>query len=352
MKTARIVLLFFIVTIVLTGGYFGANMYMKNIAIKKINNTIKKNHWENLVEYGNVQANIISGDVTIQNVKFTLQNKLTSQAIGVLDLKKIVVKGDWDKNYNISGYDISYINLNPKLPQQLINKAILNVNYFDFNINKQQGTINKLSGKIKNIKINKNLIDVLRHSNKTQFQEFVKIVRIDNPININMNYQASIEKGTLNIKNYSIDFANNIGISYKAKIKNIDLKGLQDASKELNKNPKNFMVLANVMSKIMQLKIMEFDFHIKNYGMIDRLLEMVAKKKNKTKQYIIDTILQKVQAIPIKSAYPSIKNFMESKSKELSIYIQNKQNLSLGDVLSKIKSKESLLNMVDIKFSN
>ncbi len=352
MKTARIVLLFIIVTAVLIGGYFGANMYMQNMAIKKINNVIKKNHWENLVEYGNVKANILSGSVTVNNVAFTIQDKLKSKTIGVINFKKIVLKGNMNKNYSISGDDIKYINLNPEFPETLANKALFNAKSFKFDIHKTSDIIDNFKGGINTITITKTTIDTLKNLDSAKFDKITKIVKINNPINIRINYEASIDKGLLNIKQYSIDFTNNIGISYGAKIKNVDFKGLKGVSEELNKNPKNFAVLANLMSKLMQLKIENFNLSIHNYGLIDRILDNVAKQKNESKQDIVNLLLKKIKTAPIESAYPSLKNFLTSKSKNLSVSIKNTQELSVGDIMSKMKNKEDILKILQIKFYN
>lgn len=353
MKTARIVLLFVIVVVALIGGYFGANMYMQNMAIKKINSEIKKNHWENLVEYGNVKANILNRSVTIQNVEFTLQNRMTSKTIGVISFKKVVLIGNLDKKYKIEGFNIEFVNLDPKLPQELANKPLLNAKMFSFNIHKSEGIVDTMNGGIKDVTLSKAALNSFKSSGGKKFEELTKIIKINSPINANIDYVASIDKGILDIKKYSIDFMNNVGISYQVLAKNIDFKGFKRISDELNKNPKNFAVLADLMSKFMQVKIEKLAFTIHNYGLIDRAIDEAAKKKNLSKKEFIAGFLQKVKMIPVASAYPAIERFLTHKSNSLSVFVKVKQDLTLGDIIAiKSKKKGSILDVVKIKFSN
>ncbi len=353
MKTARIVLLFVIVVVVLIGGYFGANMYMQNMAIKKINNEIKKNHWENLVEYGNVKANILNRSVTIQNVRFTLQNRMTSQTIGDISLKKVVLIGNLDKKYKIEGFNIEFVNLDPKLPQELANKPLLNAKMFNFNVHKSEDIVDTFNGGIKDITFSKAAINSFKSSGGKKFEELTKIIKINNPINANIDYVASIDKGILDIKNYSIDFVNNAGISYKVLAKNIDFKGFKRISDEFNKNPKNFAVLADLMSKFMQVKFERLAFTIHNYGLIDRVLDEAAKKKNLSKKEFVTGLLQKAKMIPIASAYPAIEKFLTHKSNTISVSVKVKQDLTLGDIIAiKSKKKGDIMKILDVRFSN
>jgi len=353
MKTARIVLLFVIIVVALIGGYFGANMYMQNMAIKKINNEIKKNHWENLVEYGNVKANIFSRSITIQNVKFTLQNRMTSQTIGVVSLKKVVLMGDMDKKYKIKGFDIEFINLDPKFPQELANKPLLNAEMFSFNIHKSEDIVDALKGEIKDITLSKFAINSFKESGGKKFEKLIKIVKMNSPINVDMDYAASIDKGILDIKKYSIDFMNNIGISYKILAKNIDFKGFKRIGDELNKNPKNFATLADLMSKVMQIKFENLVFTIHNYGLIDRVLDEAAKNKHLSKKELIAGLLQKVKMIPVASAYPAVEKFLTHKSNALSVSLKLKQDLTIGDIIAiNSKKKGDILKIVEVKFSN
>lgn len=352
MKTARIVLLFVIVAVALIGGYFSANMYVKNIAIKKINRVIEKNHWENLVEYGNVKANILKGDITIQNVKFTVQNNMTSKTIGVMDVKTIVVNGDLDKSYSVKAYDTDFINLNDKLQEEMSNKKLFNIKTAYFKISKKNGIIDNFDAEIKNIMLNTKLINLMNNDEKKKLEDIEKIIKIDNPINVTMKYKSYPEKGILNLERYSIDFVNNAGIAYKAYLKNVDLKGIKSAADQLKKNPKNFMVIANIMSKFMEIKPVKLDIAISNHGMLDRLLEESAKKKHMTKDKLIDTALNRIKAGRLSFAYNPIKNFLTSKSKSINVHIDNQKGLSIGDIVTQARNHGSILKILSIKFSN
>ncbi len=348
MKTARIVLLLVIVSIVFIGGYFGANMYVQNRAIKKINSIIEQNHWENLVEYGDVKANVFKRSITIQNVKFTLENNITSQPLGVFYFKDISINGDWDTDYIFSSDNIDYTNLNSKVDSNLMNKKLFHAEYACFRIHKKDGIVDRFNGKIDNIMLNKSVFG----SNEEKLEVLQRIVKINNPINIRIEYEADVDKNSLKLRKYHINFINNLGLSYKAYIKNVDFKGIRRASEEVKKNPKDFLSLTNMMSKIMQMKIINLDIDISDYGMIDRMLETTAEKQNISKQELIQRTIEKMKKGSFSSACNAVENFLSHQSKHLSIKIENNKNLSIGDILMEAKNKSDILNNLNIKIGN
>ncbi len=351
MKIIKIFLILIIIVTLGVGAYYGANMYMENRALKEVNKIIEQEHLEGLVDYEGVEANVFSRSITLKKVKFALQNKITSQDVGIMEFDKVILNGDWNKNYTLKLKDIKFINLNPQSPKELMNKKILKADCADFDIEKSGKIMTKFDGSIRNIRIDRRLF-LLKEQDKEKIKLFNTVMKVNNPINIVMSMMANPSKKTLNIKKYKIDFVNNFGISYKMYVKNIDIIGLDMVAKQLQKNKNSFMVIANAMSKVMQIKPVMFELEFINNGMLDRVLEYQAKQAHMTKDKFIEEELKKVERNPVYGLYKPVKNLLTSKSKKLKITIRNKDMLSVGDLMSSSKNISDLMDRLYIEFSN
>ena len=275
---------------------------------------------------------------------------MTAEDVGIIKCENAVIDGSWNKDYRFRLNNISFINLNPQSPPKLIDKEIAKAAYAVFDIEKQQDITSKFVGKIEGIRLSR-LVFAVDQNKKTQALQ--KVIKINNPISVNINMITDINKKTVNIKNYELNFHNNLGIAYSMYLKNVDAKGINRILKQVKQNQNNFMVLANIMGKVMQIKPVFMKITIKNEGVVDRMLAQEAKEKHTTKEILIKKQLQNLKNSPFgdKLAKP-LENFLTSKSKKLVIKLINKNKLSLGDLAMGSKNITSIFSKIEIEFGN
>ncbi len=350
MRAIRNLLILILIAVLGVSAYFGINLYMENKAAKQINDIIKEEHLEGLVDYGSVKYSLLSNTVTINNVKLYLPNSRTQEDAGLLKFNSIQLKGNWETKYTLLANNITLINLNQDLPKNLINKKIAAADNAVFKVKKSGSIITSFIGNINNIQLDKNLFKL---KNSPNAKDFAKIFYINNPINISMNMEANPNKKTMSIKKYEINFQNNFAISYSLYADNIDFLGINKTLKLLKQKPKNFIVITNIMGKLMQIKVKKVKFVLINHGFIDRLLNYEAKRQHTTKQKLIKKELTGILASPFSTtAYKPLQNFLNSKANRFIVEIENSQNLTIGDLMMMGKDVNNILQKVDFNFKN
>ncbi len=347
MKGVKFFMIGLIVLIILVGGYFAANIYMQNRAVKRIDKILKENNLQNDFSYESLSANIFSRAITLHNAELTLRDRIKNRELGYLKIKTLIVSGNFNKHYNLKAYTISFISEKIRLSKG--NEPILRAEYADFNTYKKEGITTKMVGEIKGIRITKAAIQSIKGKNGKVIKS---IVELNNPINVYMNFLSDPDRETVDIKYYKIEFINNLGFSYGMKLENVDIKGLHKLAKEMQANPKNFALIGILFQKLGSIKPLQINISLTNYGLIDRALSYIAKEDNKTKESIVDNILKEAKKIPSNSAYPAIKNFLLSKKKTLSVLIKNKEKLDVATLFGRLKDKQNLNQLLEIQFSN
>jgi hypothetical protein len=353
MNIIRNLLILILISVIGVGVYFGANLYMKNRAIKEINKIIEQEHLEGLVDYDDVNYDIISGSIALDNVKFYIQNNLTGQEVGKIIFKKATLKGDWNKNYHLSLKNMSFINLNPQFPPNLIDKKFLGAQSANFDITKSNGITTILKGNINDIRLKSSILSInkTKESNK-DLKTIKEVIKIDSPINIKMYIKTDPKRKIVNIVNYELDYLNNFSISYSMLLKGVDIEAVRRSSKNLQQNPNNFMAIAAVMNTFMKIQPTYLKITLKNHGIVDRLLSAAAKQQKTTKQKIIKEQLDLISRTPVNGLEKPLENFITSKSKSFKIIIKNKNNLTVGNIAMGSKSFNDTFDKLDIEFSN
>ncbi len=354
MKVLRNLLILLIIAAIAVGAYFGANIYFQKQAVKQIDTMLKDNNLQNDVTYKSVKANLFSRSITVNSVKWYIKSKMNSNedTYGYVQSKNVIIKGNLNKNYRIEANDLEYINLTPKISPQALNKVIMSAKQYIVTSHKGKDDSTQFDISIKDININTKIFKLTKNYNQQKFEEISKIVKFNNPINITMNYSLFPKKDRLKIRNYSINFINNFGLSYSGDIENININNIKKLTKQMQKQKNNFLIMVNLMSEIFKMKITELAINLDNYGIVERIIAEKAKKEGSTNDKVIDEILAKHKKT--EKIYKPLKNFITLKSKRFSINVKNKYKKSLSELFAdtQSKNKEQIFNDLEINYSN
>jgi len=347
MKSKLFIILSVLLLIVI-GGYFGANYYVQRQAKVNIDNFIKENHLENEVKYADVRSSLFSKSIRVDNITYYINDPVKKQKIGRITAKYAVVKGDLKNSTSVKLYGISFINLNNKLPKKLSNKVIFTVQNAYYKVNKQ-GNIETYESSADNIKINTDMISSQNELKKKKYEEFSKVVLMNNPIDVYSHYTYDKSKQELKIDNSSLNFKNNFNFSYTALIDGIDLPSVNKHMKAMKKS-NNMMEMLALANELMNMKIKQIRFVFVNNGIVERLLNLAASTKNESKDIIINKMLKNSENLYNGELYSSLKNLLLSKSKKFTFNIVSKNGATMGQLISS-SHKQPMGEIVDKQFN-
>ncbi len=340
-----IIVFIILTTLVVAGfiGYIAANKYAQKKAKDEIEAVLKKAHLEKEISYGSVNANILSNRIIIKDVKWYI--KKHGNLVGKLEIKTVYLTGKPEKTISGKFKDAKLINLNQESPQKLVNKPILTIETGYFTIDRGKERIHTVF-EAKRVYLNDKIFEIGKEPGELK-NILENVLKIKNPFKIHIETTTDANNNLFSIDRYKINWLGNLFVSYSLKLSNVDIKGFKKASEELKgKNP-NPLVVLNYLSKLYQIKPDFLKLEIKNEGLVNRLLNYIAKKENINKETLIRKIDIYLARTPFKGYSKPIINFLNGNKKILIIQIVNSKHLTLSEIFQGLQRMpiNSLLNI-------
>lgn len=337
-----------VLLLIIIGGYFGANYYVQKRAKVSIDNFIKENHLENEIKYTDVKSSLFSGSIRVDNITYYINDPIKKQKIGRITAKYAIAKGDLKNNTSVKLYGMSFINLNEKLSKKLFNKVVFTVQNAYYKVSKQ-GNIETYESSADNIKINTDMIFFQNELKKKKYEEFSKVVLMNNPIDVYSHYTYDRSKQELKIDNSRMDFKNNFNFSYSALIDGINIPSINKHLQAMKKN-NDMMEMIAVAGELMSMKIKHMKFVFINKGIVERSLNLAAGTKNENKDIVINRMLKNSKNLYNGELYSSLKNLLSSKSKKFTFDIVSKNAVTMGQFMLSSR-KRPLREIIDKQFN-
>lgn len=344
---SKLFIILSVLLLIVVGGYFGANYYVQKQAKANIDNFIKENNLENEVKYTDVRSSLFSKSIRVDNITYNINDPLKSRKIGRITAKYAIAKGDLKNNTSVKLYGMSFINLNNKLPKEMHDKVVFTVQNAYYKINKHSDKITYESG-ADNIKINTDMIFPLNGSKRKKYEEFSKVVLMNNPIDTYSHYTYDKSKQELKIDDSRMNFKNNFNFSYSALIDGIDLPSVNKHLQAMKKNNDIIKMMA-ITGDLMNMKIKHMKFVFVNEGIVDRLLNLTVNTQNESKDIVINRKLKNLGNLYNGELYSSLKNLLLSKSKKFTFSIVSKNGATMGQLILSSR-KQPMGEIIDKQF--
>ncbi len=344
-----IVALIIVSTLIIAGfiGYIAANKYAQKRAEDEIEAVLKKANLYKEVSYGRIKANLFSNTVVVSEVEWYI--KKHGNLIGKFEVKKIYLTGKPEKTIKAKFKDATLINLNVESPEELINKPILTIQTGYLEVSKGKDRVHTLF-EARRVLLNDRIFEIGKESKKLK-ELLENVLKIKNPFEINIETTTDAKNNLFAINRYRINWLGNLLVSYSLKLNNVDINGFKKASQDLNgKNP-NPLIVLNYLSKLYQIKPDFLRLEVKNEGLINRLLEYIAKNEKTNKETLIKQVNIYLSKTPFKNYSKPITDFLEGNSKTLKVKIVNSKHLAIGDILQSMQ-KTPLYSLLDITITN
>jgi len=347
MKKGLTVLIVFLTVVVLAfAGYNFANTYAQKKARAEVEKILKKAHLDKDVTYKSLKANIFSKSIKLNGITWNI--KKHGELMGNLDIKEVVITGRPNEDMRAKFEDAVLVNLNANSPLTTINKPVITIDKGFVSIKRNNGETESVFS-AKKILINKNIFK--DEKNQELKDVLFNVFNMDKPIDVKVKTVVNENTNTFSINHYTFDWENNFKIYYSLKLENIDLKGLKNASKELNNQNPNPLAILNYLSKVYEIKPIDLNVKLKDKGLIERAEGFIAKENKTTKEKLLKQFSMYLKTTPFRDYSGPIMDFAEGKSKKLEIEISNPQALTVGDIIQKMQN-EPLYTVLKINIRN
>ncbi|WP_035589556.1 YdgA family protein [Hippea jasoniae] len=330
-KSTLIGVIIAILVVSVVGGYYFANQYAKKVAEKRIDTLLEKNHLKKDVSYKNLTSSILSRSITIHNLIWNVNKN--GKKLGKIVVDELVIHGNpLSNDYSVVIKNANIINLQ-KINPDLSNKTIATIKTGHIEVEKEDA---KEEEKINltDIHINKNIF----FTTQSDFEKITKILNLNAPINIKAHLILDKKDKTAFLDHYTINWKDNLAVSYSLKLANVDIEGFREIAKQLNGDNPNPIMVLGLLSKAYEIKPLEVKVKFKNYGAVDRFIQLISKTEHTSKEDIIKRLQFQLNHSPFKKFSQPIVSFVDEKKKHLEITIDNPEQLSVGDLGSRLTS--------------
>ncbi len=347
MKKGLTILVIFLVVVVLAFiGYNFANTYAQKKAKAEVEKILKKAHLDKDVTYQSLKADIFSKSIELDNVNWNIEKR--GEQVGQLNIKKTVFSGNPKKDVKAKFFEVALINPNLETLKTPKNEPVLTIEKGSFSLKREDGETES-SFSAKDILINKKIFDI---KNDQQLKTVLfNVLNLDKPIEVKIKTYANENKNTFAIKQYKVEWESNFEANYALKLKNIDLNGLRNASKELNSQNPNPLAILNYLSKVYEIKPIKLKFEIEDKGLVERLEDFIAKENKTTKEDLLKQLAMYIKTTPFKDYLDPIMGFAKGENNELKIEIYNPEALTVGDIIQRMQN-EPIYSILKINISN
>ncbi len=337
MKKSWVIVLVIAIVIVCVGAWFGLNIYAQQKAKKEITAFLRKNNLEKSVTYGSVKAGFLSNSVSVDRVKYMVENNFTGERSGYFTIDRVVFSGSPEGSYCVMEYGIKYFNQNPKL-KGLVGKMLFSIDELRLKVEKEDNKKLESKGFMENLRLNMPVIISALGEKKNR--PLFKIVDFDSPIDAKVEYGVNFLKRTLKIDEYSIDFENNLKVSYSCKLRNIDFKRLETDVKALRSSG-GIVKLSDLLDTLSSVNVQEIKFEVKNRGLVDRVFGFISNETHRKRSDIVNGFVHNLVV-----EYPGIfranseplRRFLMSRENEVEVELKANSPVSLKELVGELDS--------------